>query len=534
MPAPAIPPSAGLPGAQTFASVRAQRFKGLSILSAAKQSLIASIKTTTAGTYDTSRVRHDNLTGKDVDALALVFANYGSAGSTEAAIPNPISIQASLEMLSPNGVTTQDQPRAPVNGPSGQSLIYDVLTLSRRAMQTTALTPFYLPAGATVFERTACTPASGTNFPRGGCQYGGTSNWGTNNGEGTDAGANKVADGGGAISQNTTIYYYSASALLGRLVDGSVATSVAILGDSIYTGTDDAGFGGPYVGGPAQRLFANVPHILLTCPGEKLADIVQPSGLTNNFYIRERLAMLATHVVDGYLRNDIEQGQTLTQIKANVLMRAKICMARGQNYGKFTVLPSPLSTDGWFTTANQTSQDATKDALRNSINAWLTDTSSSGFVAQANAQVNGAWFPGRAAVIDVCAPIECNAAGVLTQGGNLILGSQSAVEATGTATAASATSVTLSTANWTPNAFQGHGLYIASGTGAGQMKCIAYNSATVLTTNNSFSPAPDTTSVFQVYQALGMNGVHPLSTMHQLIVASPAVQAQVAAFLALP
>jgi hypothetical protein len=521
------------------ALLRSQRFKGLSVISAAKQSLIGPYKTTTPGTYDTARIRHDNLTGKPVSSLSLVYANYAPAGSTEVANPNGITVQAAIERLSNNGATVQDQPCVPVYAANGLSGIYSGFPLDRRVLLTTIPVPFFVPPSGTVFERTAVTPTTGTAFPRGGCLYGGTGTWATNNGEGATAGQNYAA--GLTINENPAVYYYSASALLGALSDGSVATSVALIGDSIMVGTDDAGFGGGFVGGPGQRIFSTTPHILLGCPGEKLADIAQPSGLTGNFFIRGALMGLCTHVVSNYGRNDVEQGQTLSQYKANLLALALLCMASGQHFAQMTIFPAPTSTDGWFTATNQTAQDATtKDPLRNSINSWLRDTSSSGFVAQANAQVTGYAFPGQAAIIDISAPIECNASGVLTAGGNLILGSQSAVAATGTATAATSTSITLGSANWTPTSmpatpgFAGYGLYVVSGTGAGQMRGIVYNSATMLTTDLVFTTTPDTTSVFKVYLALGMNGVHALSTGYAMMAAATTVQAQAASFLALP
>ena len=64
------------------------------------------------------------------------------------------------------------------------------------------------------------------------------------------------------------------------------------------------------------------------------------------------------------------------------------------------------------------------------------------------------------------------------------------------------------------------------------MRCIAYNSATVLTVNLAFSMTPDATSVFKVYKALGMNGVHPLSECYRIIANDAGVIAQRDAFLA--
>lgn len=523
--------------------VKKSRFRGLSVVSGSKQNLTGPSKGSVAsGTYDTTRIRHKNLTGKPLSHLALVFANFGPSSGTEAASANAISVQAAIENMSPSGANTQDQPRQPVESLNGSVSVYDPLTISRRGVLASKDVPHYVDVDGEFFTRVGVTPSSGTgSFPRGGCCFGGTTNWGIDNGEGSTASQNYVADGATAINANATSYYYSESAVLGRCYDGSIATSVAICGDSIADGVDDAGYGGPYVGGVELRLFANTPRIRLSIPGERLGNIFSANGPTSSFYSRGQLLALTTHVTSGYGRNDVEQYATygttvagaLTLFKTNLLAFAKHCMQRGQHFAQLTILPSPTSTDGWYTTANQTPQAGDKELLRVAINAWLTDTTASGFVSQANAQVASVLFPGQAKVIDRCAPIECNQSGALTVGGGCILGSQSAVEATGTATAATSTSVTLGSASWATNAYKGHGLYIESGTGAGQMRCIAYNSGTVLTVNNAFSTTPDTTSVFKVYKALGMNGVHPISTLHDIVSADAGVVAATAAFLEL-
>lgn len=517
-------------------------YSGLSIVSSAKQSLTGPAATNIAsGTYGNSRTIHKNLTGKPITHIAPVYAQVGFASGSEAAMPNQISVISAIEDVSSNGYTVQDMPRQPVENISGQNSVYTPFVLDRRSVMQAKPMPHSLAVNGEFYIRTAVTPTTGTgSYPRGGCHYGGTSGWGTNNGEGTASGIALVADGASAISQNASIYMFSEICVLGKTADGSIATSVGITGDSITDGIDDAGKGSSYAGGLAvTRLFENVPGVKLSSPGERLSQIVSANGFTNGFYTRQQLLAYATHVTCGYGRNDVEQYLTyggdvagaLALYKTNLLTYAKLCMSQGKHFAAKTILPSPASTDGWFTTTNQTPQSGDKEVLRVAINAWITDTSASGFVAQANAQVTSFVFPGTAHVIDRCAPIECNQAGVLTVGGGCILGSQSGVLASGTATSATATAVGLTGAAWTVNAFKGAALYIESGTGAGQIKCIATNTATAITVNNSFSPAPDTTSVFKVYRALGMNGVHPFTTMHDLVSADVTVQAKVTAFL---
>lgn len=525
--------------------VRHLRWNGLSVISASKQNLTGPVKSgVVSGTYDTSRVRHRNLTGKDVSHVAMVFCNFAPASGTEVANANALTVKAALEDLSPIGPNTQDQPRHPMETLGGGHMVLAGVNVDRRAVLITKPVPHYLAPNADFFTVIGATPASGTGqFPRGGCQFGSTSGWATDNGEGTSAGSDRVNDGSTAISANLTSYYYSESAVLGRLSDGTIGTSVCIGGDSIEDGVDDAGQGGPYIGGIGRRLFATTPHLRISIPGEKLGDIFDTltvvNGPTKNFYARAQLLALCTHVFSTWGRNDCEQYATygggtvstaVAQFKANLLLFAKWCMMRGQHFKQATILPAPTSTDGFTTTINQSISDANKESVRTQINAWLMDASVSGFVAQANAQVAGVLYPGQAFALDRCAPIECNAAGALTSGGGRILAATVAVN--GTATSGTTTTLVDSGKAWTTNAYKGFAVYIVSGTGAGQMRCVAYNNGTTLTVNNSFSPAPDLTSVYQIIPALGMNGVHPFSKLHDLIAADATVIATTSQFLA--
>lgn len=69
---------------------------------------------------------------------------------------------------------------------------------------------------------------------------------------------------------------------------------------------------------------------------------------------------------------------------------------------------------------------------------------------------------------------------------------------TGTATAASGTTLTDTTQNWTTNALIGYELEIVQGLGAGQIRTVASNTATVLTLTLPWSVQPDTSSKYVV------------------------------------
>lgn len=481
----------------------------LSIISGAVQGFGAGTQTVaTAQSYYTARVRHQNRTGKRVGQLAAVFANYGPNAGNEAKHANSIQVQCAIEFK--GTAADQSTARSQLDFNGSQTPVIERGAI----LQSAPIDGEIIEPGAFFFERTAVTVLTdGQTFQRGQVPLGSTSQWGQDTGEGVQATANRVADGTGDISNNLSSCY-SASLILGQLEDGSVAPSLAIIGDSISVGTDD-GFYGPNAGGWAVRAFANYPHVKLAIAGEKLVDFIDPK----KSYSRIRLASYATHVLDAYGRNDVGAGRTAAQIKADILTNAYRFMARGQTYDKATILPAPSSTDGWFTVANQTKEAA--DAVRVEVNQWIRDTSTSGFAAQAAAAV--ASIPGRgtARALDICAGVECNSSGVLTADGGYLLGAQSAKLATGTATAGAVGSITDSAKAWTTNQLKGKSLYIASGNGAGQSRAIAYNSATQLFVAANFSPAPDATSQYEVFAALGMTtAVHPHTTLFELVAAS--------------
>jgi hypothetical protein len=70
--------------------------------------------------------------------------------------------------------------------------------------------------------------------------------------------------------------------------------------------------------------------------------------------------------------------------------------------------------------------------------------------------------------------------------------------ATGTATAGGASTLTNSAKTWTVNQWANSQVRIVSGTGAGQIRTIASNTATVLTTSAAWSTNPDATSVYSI------------------------------------
>jgi hypothetical protein len=88
------------------------------------------------------------------------------------------------------------------------------------------------------------------------------------------------------------------------------------------------------------------------------------------------------------------------------------------------------------------------------------------------------------------------------------------VAASGTATAGTSTTLTDSSKTFVTNQFQNFVLFIAGGTGAGQKRTIASNTATVLTVTEAFTVTPNTTSTYTI---------RPITTIAQALLTSAQV-----------
>ena len=81
--------------------------------------------------------------------------------------------------------------------------------------------------------------------------------------------------------------------------------------------------------------------------------------------------------------------------------------------------------------------------------------------------------------------------------GRLVLTPSDDVFATGTATSATATTIVNSAKTWTVNQWTNYQVRITSGTGIGQIRTIASNTATALTVA-TWTVTPDATSVYEI------------------------------------
>lgn len=475
---------------------KSARTGGLSVVSRVAANFGAGASAQTADTFTiTARIAHTNLTGKLLTSVQPVHAHWGPSGGAEANQSQDWKIKQAIEP------TLGDQTKRSAVYYSGQS----IMSIARRAAIVCDPFPITWPAGQVRYERVSVTTTgSNGNTGRHQIALGGTSGFGANSGEGS-SGADIVMSTT-AISENTNPAY-SSVLMLGRTVDGTIARSIVNIGDSTGAGTDDQTFGSN-AGGWPSRSCASWPGGNVCIAGEKLQNAVDP----NTFYTREKIVFWHTDVLDNYLINDVIQGRTVAQMQADVLTMAYNRMSIGQNYIKATCLPLTDSTNGWFDVAGQTVR--ANEANRLAINTWLRDTSPSGFVAQANAQVAGIPNAGVARVLDPCAFYEVNASNVLTLNGGFIQGAQSGVLFQRTAASATTTVITDTGATYTPNALRGYVVHILSGTGAGQVRSIQQNTATAITVGIAFATAPDATSVYRIYDGNTTDGTHPSTGGH--------------------
>jgi len=72
------------------------------------------------------------------------------------------------------------------------------------------------------------------------------------------------------------------------------------------------------------------------------------------------------------------------------------------------------------------------------------------------------------------------------------------IQATGTATAGGASTLTNSAKTWTVNQWTNFQIRITAGTGIGQIRTIASNTATVITTSTAWTTTPDATSQYEI------------------------------------
>jgi lysophospholipase L1-like esterase len=227
-----------------------------------------------------------------------------------------------------------------------------------------------------------------------------------------------------------------------------------------------------------------------------------------NGYTRVRRLAIAsgcTHAIFNYGTNDLAV-RTAAQIEANILEITAALNAKAIKVFWCTLIPKTGSSNSWANVAGQTKGG--NESVRLAVNAWLRDTSASGYVAQAG----GGKLAG---VFDVCAPIEVNAANALTQDGGYWKAPGAASESGTSSGSNTATMLNDTSKSWTANQFAGQYVYITGGTGAGQgAGYIVSNTATQLTVKSSWTATPDATSTYVIVNGYTTDGTHPTVNGH--------------------
>jgi hypothetical protein len=309
----------------------------------------------------------------------------------------------------------------------------------------------------------------------------------------------------------------------------SPSKSAALLLDSIMQGLGDV-FGPGLSGGWGMRFAQQQFNFNVTaantgtplCGATNLSK--QGDTLENFLQGRQhagRLALIALHTncIDQGGINTLIAGGAAATVQASILATASLITGLGVKYIRATLTPVSSTTDGWQTAANQT---AGYLPARTTINNWLRDSSSAGFVKQAIA----AGCPASLlAVYDPCAVVEVNASNALTLNGGLWLAPTAAALYTGSVTTGGGSSgFTDSALPATANLYRGGAACITSGTNSGASAVAgisAMTAAGVLSFNRGYGSNFVAGNTYKIYGAGGIttqDGTH-ISTYGNILIA---------------
>jgi hypothetical protein len=526
-------------------------FGGLSLASSARLSHYSTRSIATAGNWDLYRIRLRNQLPEPIEALVFAFANHAVAAPLyEGATTNAITVAAAVQAY---GSSASDESTARVPVTFGGSM---QRTVEPKTVAYSDPVPFAVAPGEDYWLRLGVsTPVAAGVYPVSGCVTGGTALFGTNSGEGYKLAQSSTADlyyGGSTIGVGPQLLIYGPEAVYGITRSGRIVRGLYVAGDSIafgYTdpGDNDGNFGALGRGGWVQRAMAAIgrPYMLGAISGE--SGYSTTSGWINPYArtCRDRLGLHLDRVLSTYGRNDInlryQAGDTAAQIlsylQAGVTALVKATCGRGKSLLIATVLPTPGSTTGHTTAAGAlpTSSSRADEAARRAYNDWLRDAGASGMVAQMTAYIATLGSTATVDVIDICAPIETNQAGVLAaNGGCFLVPPVATVYDSGTATGGTTTRLIDSTKSWATNAHRGRVIWIHAGAGQYANAVVQYNDATTLYCITAFSGAatPDATSQYRIVDAPTADATHPAPWGNAVIAADPVIQAKLTAFLA--
>lgn len=303
----------------------------------------------TQETYSTAHVVTD-----DATSLALAFSNWCTNGSTEVDNPNPITIAASVEL--PDGTVVPlawNGARSTTLAPGADSDLTDPVYVELRA-------------GEVIYTRTHVLVATaGQTWPLGSSTTSPAGIYNAKSGKVTGSNATLASSPTWASPGNAA---YGPSVIVGRTL-AARRPIVAIVGASNtygYGDVADSVLGFSERACQAQR----VSFVKIAKPGEAGGSFA--ASITAR---RRRLRYIAgaTHAILGYGLNDLGAGgTTFAQIAKMVLDNAGYLARLGVARTYFvTLAPRSTSTDGYATTANQTTTTVSNyNTTRAAVNAW--------------------------------------------------------------------------------------------------------------------------------------------------------------------
>jgi hypothetical protein len=183
----------------------------------------------------------------------------------------------------------------------------------------------------------------------------------------TDKSLTGTISSGGA----TGVPMYGPSAVIGRQSGGNWTRlpQIGAVGDSILFGQGD-GMGDVPAGGVGffERAINNV-YGFVTCgsPTETIAQFLVSTGHAIRLALMQGMAaILAEHGC-----NDVTGGASFSTMQSRMISYWTRLNSTGAKIWQITLTPKSTSTDGWTTTANQTT-DAS-NSVRVQVNNWIRD-----------------------------------------------------------------------------------------------------------------------------------------------------------------
>lgn len=177
------------------------------------------------------------------------------------------------------------------------------------------------------------------------------------------AAGNELGAAWSAFTQ-TFVYGYSPMAILAGFVNDDVCY-VACIGDSIMDGQGDLGT--PDVYGWLLRAFGdNVPVSWQAVPGDAANGWIAGN---NGEIVRQLMTQGCTHAVEAFGANDLGNNNPSQLIADRQAIWNLLAEVGVQNIYAATINPTPSSTDGFMTEANQT--PGAHDAERVTVNTYI-------------------------------------------------------------------------------------------------------------------------------------------------------------------